>query len=73
VEEFLKAIDQQCKGKSFDALPEPFKFWINCSFRTIDIDGELWYSKPFERIPISITILQAIYSLLINGLYVNKL
>ena len=38
--EFIKAIDQQCKGKGFDAFPEAFKFWINCSFRTIDVDGE---------------------------------
>ena len=45
VPEFIKAIDQQCKGKSFDAFPEAFKFWINCSFRTIDVDGELWYYK----------------------------
>ena len=43
--EFIKAIDQQCKGKSFDAFPEAFKFWINCSFRTIDVDGELWYNR----------------------------
>ena len=40
VPEFIKAIDQQCKGKGFDAFPEAFKFWINCSFRTIDVDGE---------------------------------
>merc|ERR1712027_128215 len=40
VPEFIKAIDQQCKGKSFDAFPEAFKFWINCSFRTIDVDGD---------------------------------
>lgn len=43
VEEFIKAIDQQCKGKGFAAFPDAFKFWINCSFRTIDIDGELLY------------------------------
>ena len=44
VPEFIKAIDQQCKGKGFDAFPEAFKFWINCSFRTIDVDGESdWY------------------------------
>jgi len=40
VPEFIKAIDQQCKGKGFDAFPEAFKFWINCSFRTIDVDGD---------------------------------
>merc|ERR1711981_87936 len=39
-EEFIKALDQQCKGKGFDAFPEAFKFWINCSFRTIDVDGD---------------------------------
>ena len=71
--EFIKAIDQQCKGKGFDAFPEAFKFWINCSFRTIDIDGELWYSKSFERTHNFITILHATFSLLINRLIVNNL
>jgi hypothetical protein len=40
VPEFIKAIDMTCKGKSFKDLPEPFKFWIDCSFRTIDVDGD---------------------------------
>ena len=48
VPEFIKAIDQQCKGKGFDAFPEAFKFWINCSFRTIDVDGELWYCRTIK-------------------------
>ena len=59
VPEFIKAIDQQCKGKGFDAFPEAFKFWINCSFRTIDVDGELyWYIN--VKTPFSTTILHFI-------------
>ena len=42
VPEFIKAIDMTCKGKSFKDLPDPFKFWIDCSFRTIDVDGEFF-------------------------------
>ena len=58
--EFIKAIDQQCKGKGFDAFPEAFKFWINCSFRTIDVDGES-YSYIHVKTPV---ILQQYFILL---------
>merc|ERR1711971_438232 len=39
-EEFLKGIERSCKGKSFNELPNAFKFFIDASFRTIDVDGD---------------------------------
>jgi Ca2+-binding EF-hand superfamily protein len=39
-EEFIKGIDSSCKGKSFNELPNAFKFFIDASFRTIDVDGD---------------------------------
>merc|ERR1712127_206535 len=39
-EEFIKGIDSSCKGKSFNELPNAFKYFIDASFRTIDVDGD---------------------------------
>ena len=38
-EEFMGGVESACKGKSYDALPEAFKFFIEGQFRTIDVDG----------------------------------
>ena len=40
-EEFMGGVETACKGKSYDQLPEAFKFFIEAQFRTIDVDGEL--------------------------------
>ena len=40
VEEFKRGIEGSCKGKTYKDLPEAFKFFIDSSFRTIDIDGQ---------------------------------
>merc|ERR1712083_378160 len=39
-EEFMKGVETACKGKSYDELPEAFKFFIEAQFRTIDVDGD---------------------------------
>ena len=67
VPEFIKAIDQQCKGKGFDAFPEAFKFWINCSFRTIDVDGES-YSYIHVKTPV---ILQQYF--ILSSLFIQSM
>ena len=38
-EEFMKGVETACKGKSYEQLPEAFKFFIEAQFRTIDVDG----------------------------------
>ena len=40
MEEFKKGIESSCKGKSYNDFPQAFKFFIDSSFRTIDIDGD---------------------------------
>merc|ERR1712190_12954 len=40
VEEFKKGISASCKDKSYKEFPQAFKFFIDSSFRTIDIDGD---------------------------------
>ena len=39
MDEFKKGISVSCKGKTYKDFPEAFKFFIDSSFRTIDIDG----------------------------------
>ena len=39
-EEFMKGVETACKGKSYEDLPEAFKFFIEAQFRTIDVDGK---------------------------------
>ena len=38
-EEFMGGVETACKGKSYDGLPEAFKFFSEGQFRTIDVDG----------------------------------
>ena len=38
-DEFMKGVETACKGKSYEELPEAFKFFIEAQFRTIDVDG----------------------------------
>jgi len=40
VEEFLKGIEKSCKGNTYNSFPQAFKFFIDSSFRTIDVDGD---------------------------------
>jgi len=40
VEEFKKGIEMSCKGKNYTDFPQAFKFFIDSSFRTIDVDGD---------------------------------
>jgi Ca2+-binding EF-hand superfamily protein len=40
VDEFKKGLEMSCKGKGYADLPEAFKFFIEGSFRTIDVDGD---------------------------------
>merc|ERR1711994_1154065 len=40
VEEFKKGIEMSCKGKNYADFPKAFKFFIDSSFRTIDVDGD---------------------------------
>lgn len=40
VEEFKRGIEVSCKGKKYADFPKAFKFFIDSSFRTIDIDGD---------------------------------
>ena len=39
-EEFMKGVETACKNKTYDQLPEAFKFFIEAQFRTIDVDGK---------------------------------
>jgi len=39
-DEFMKGVETACKGKSYDSLPQAFKFFIDAQFRTIDVDGD---------------------------------
>merc|ERR1712218_191881 len=39
-EEFIKGIDKACKGKAFAGLPPAFKFFVDSTFRTLDVDGD---------------------------------
>ena len=52
VEEFMKAIKDQCMGKPFEALPNSFKTFIGSQFKTIDIDGMFLASVSGGRLPI---------------------
>merc|ERR1711994_851690 len=40
VDEFRKGIEMSCKGKNYADFPQAFKFFIDSSFRTIDVDGD---------------------------------
>ncbi len=40
VDEFKRGIQVSCKGKSYKEFPQAFKFFIDSSFRTIDINGK---------------------------------
>jgi len=40
VEEFTKGIEKSCKGNPYASFPQGFKFFIDSSFRTIDVDGD---------------------------------
>jgi len=40
VDEFNKGIEMSCKGKNYADFPKAFKFFIDSSFRTIDVDGD---------------------------------
>merc|ERR1712133_340926 len=39
-DEFMRGVETACKGKSYNDLPEAFKFFIEAQFRTIDVDGD---------------------------------
>merc|ERR1712011_7202 len=39
-EEFMKAVQKNCMGKSFAEFPEGFKAFVETYFRTIDVDGD---------------------------------
>ena len=39
LDEFHAALEQTCKGKSYDDFPLAFKFFINASFKAIDFSG----------------------------------
>ena len=43
VEEFTKGIEKSCKGNPYASFPQGFKFFIDSSFRTIDVDGESFF------------------------------
>ena len=55
MEEFTKGIEKSCKGNPYSSFPQAFKFFIDSSFRTIDVDGEL--SKFATRGTLSLLIL----------------
>ncbi|XP_064488870.1 sarcoplasmic calcium-binding protein 1-like [Ornithodoros turicata] len=40
VEEFKKAVQNLCVGRSFDQFPQPLKHAINCQFATTDANGD---------------------------------
>jgi len=40
VEEFKKGVEMSVKGKNYADFPQAFKFFIDSSFRTIDVDGD---------------------------------
>merc|ERR1711979_182747 len=47
-EEFMGGVETACKGKSYDELPEAFKFFIEAQFRTIDVNGDGSFKKVAE-------------------------
>jgi Ca2+-binding EF-hand superfamily protein len=40
VDEFKKGIEMSCKGKNYADFPAAFKYFIDATFRTIDVDGD---------------------------------
>jgi len=40
VDEFKKAVQDHCVGKSYDAFPPMFKVFIENQFKAVDIDGD---------------------------------
>merc|ERR1712165_173192 len=48
-DEFMKGIDKAAKGKQFAGLPPTFKFFVDSTFRTLDVDGEKSKSYPKVR------------------------
>merc|ERR1712218_574692 len=52
-EEFKTGIEKSAKGKAFADLPAAFKFFIEHSFKTIDVDGELRGAKPRVKRSVS--------------------
>jgi len=40
VEEFIKAIQKNCVGKSFDQFPAGFKTFITNQYKSVDVDGD---------------------------------
>ena len=48
-EEFMRAINITCVGKSFSELPNSFKGFVDSVFKTIDIDGTSCKSSPVTR------------------------
>ena len=41
-DEFKKALQNHCVGKSYNDFPKAFKAFIDGFFRTVDIDGRNW-------------------------------
>ena len=58
-EEFMKGVETACKGKSYEDLPEAFKFFIEAQFRTIDVDGKIreHSGKIISNFPLKATVL----------------
>merc|ERR1711997_123264 len=48
-EEFMRAINLTCVGKSFSELPNSFKGFVDSVFKTIDIDGTSSINSPVTR------------------------
>jgi hypothetical protein len=46
VDEFKKALQNHCVGKSYADFPKAFKAFIDGFFRTVDVDGMLARKKP---------------------------
>merc|ERR1711988_932107 len=46
-DEFMKAIQTNCVGKSFNDFPNAFKIFISGAFQAIDVDGD---GSVFDRI-----------------------
>ena len=52
VDEFKKAIQNNCTGKAYADFPKAFKAFIEGLFRTVDIDGiigEKCIADPLQR------------------------
>ena len=58
-EEFMKGVETACKGKSYEDLPEAFKFFIEAQFRTIDVDGKRTniFKRNISNFPLKATVL----------------